>query len=57
MALSDAGLGPVQISRQLDIFRHCVQNVIKKYDETSQYNDLQRTDCPKKNLKSWQFDI
>ena len=46
--LSDAGLSQVQISRQPDISRHCVQNIIKEYNDTGQYNDLQRKDCPEK---------
>ena len=29
IALSDAGPSQVQISRQLNIYRHCVQNAIK----------------------------
>ena len=52
VALSDAGLSQVQISRQLDISRHCVQNPIKKYNETGQYNDLLQTGCPTKTSKS-----
>ncbi|CAF2016844.1 unnamed protein product [Rotaria magnacalcarata] len=48
VALSDAGLNQVEISRQLHISRHCVQNAIKKYKETGQYNDFPRTGRPKK---------
>ena len=54
--LSDAGLSQVQISRQLNISRHRIHNAIKKYNETGQYNDLQRTGCPKK-FKIVTFDI
>ena len=49
VALSDSGLNQVQISRQLNISKHCVQNAVKKYKETRQYNDFPRTDRPKKN--------
>lgn len=48
VALSAAGLNQVQISKQLNISRHCVQNAIKKYKETGNYNDLKRTGRPKK---------
>ena len=48
VALSDAGLSQIQISRQLKISRHCVQDAIKKYNETGQYTDLQRTGCLRK---------
>ena len=56
VALSDNGLNQVQISRQLNISRHCVQNAVKKYKETRQYNDFPRTDCPKK-FQIVAFDI
>ena len=36
LALSDSGHNQVQISRQLNISRHCVQNAVKKYTETRQ---------------------
>ena len=45
VALSDARFSHVQISKQLNISRHCVQNTVKKYNEIGQYNDLQRTGC------------
>ena len=48
VALSDSGLKQVQISRQLNISRHCVQNAVKRYKETRQYNDFPRTDRPKR---------
>jgi transposase len=48
VALSDAGLSQVQISKQLKVSRHCVQNAIKKYKETGKYDDLKRTGRPKK---------
>ena len=48
VALFDAGLNQVQISKQLKISRHCVQNAIKKFKETGQYKDLKRTGRPKK---------
>ena len=47
-ALSDSGLNQVQISRQLNISRHCVQNTVEKYKKTRQYNDFPRTGRPKK---------
>ena len=55
-ALSDAGLRQVQISRQLNISRHCAQSAIKKYNKTGHYNDLERTGCPKK-FKIVTFDV
>ena len=48
VALFDAGLTQVQISKQLKISRHCVENAIKKFKETVQCNDLKRTGRPKK---------
>ena len=39
-ALSDSGLNQVQLSRQLNISTHCVQNAVKKYKKTRQYNVL-----------------
>ena len=48
MPLFDAGLTQVQISKQLKISRDYVQNAIKKFKETGQYNDLKRTGRPKK---------
>ena len=47
VAFSDSELKQVQISRQLNISRHCVQNAVKKYKETRQYNDFPRTGRPK----------
>ena len=47
VAFSDAGLNQVEISRQLNISKHCVQNAVKKYKETRQYNDFPRTGRPK----------
>ena len=55
IALSDNGLNQVQISRQLNISRHCVQNAAKKCKETRQYNDFLRTARPKRNSKSWRL--
>ena len=49
VALSDSELNQVQSSRQLNIFRQCVQNAVMKYKETRQYNDFPRTGRPKKN--------
>ena len=46
--LSDSGLNQAQISRQLNISRHCVQNAVKKYKETGQYNDFPRNGRPKR---------
>ena len=48
VALFDSGLNQVQISRQLNISRHCVQNAVKKYKKTRQCNDFPRTGRPKK---------
>ena len=47
VALPDSGFNQVQISKQLNISRHCVQNAVKKYKETRQYNDFPRTGRPK----------
>ena len=48
VALSNAELNQVEISSQLNISRHYVQNPIKKYKETGQYNDFPRPGRPKK---------
>ena len=56
VALSDSGLNQVQISRQLNISRHCVQNAVKKYKEARQYNDFPSTGRPKK-FQIVAFDI
>ena len=47
VALSGSGLNYVQISRQLNISCHCVQNALKKYEKTRQYNDFSRIGRPK----------
>ena len=39
VALSDIGLSQVQISRQLNISRHCVQNPIEKQVNTMTFNE------------------
>ena len=46
--LHDTGLNPVQISKQLKVSRCCVQNAIKKYKKLRRFDDLQRTERPKK---------
>ena len=56
VALSDAGLNQVEISSQLNISRHCVQNAIKKNKKTGQYNDFPRPGRPKK-IQIVAFDI
>ena len=56
VALSDSGLNQVQISRQLNSSRHCVQNAVNKYKETRQYNDFPCTGRPKK-FQIVAFDI
>ena len=56
VALSDSGLNQVQISRQLNISRHCLQKAVKKYKETRQYNDFPCTGHPKK-FQIVAFDI
>ena len=43
VALSDVGHSQVEFSKQLKASRHFVPNAIKKYKETGQYTDLQRT--------------
>ena len=48
VALSDSGLNQVQISRQLNISRHSVQNAVKRYKPARQYNDFPRTGRLKK---------
>ena len=52
VALPDSGLNQVRISRQLNIYSHCVQNAVKKYKGTRQYNNFAST-SPSKNPKSW----
>ena len=56
VALSDSGLNQIQISRQLNISSPCVQNAVKKYKKTRQYNDFPRTGRPKK-FQIVAFDI
>ena len=56
VVLFDSGLNQVQISRQLNISRHCVQNTVKKYKETRQYNVFSRTGRPKR-FQIVAFDI
>ncbi|CAF3791826.1 unnamed protein product [Rotaria socialis] len=48
VALPYAGLNQTQIARQRNISRHCVENAIKKYKKTGQYNDFLRTGRPKR---------
>ena len=48
VALHDVGLNQVQISKQLKVFRCCVQNAIKKYKKLCWFDDLQHTGRPKK---------
>ena len=57
VALHDAGFNQVQISKQLNISRCCVQNVINKYKRLGTYDDLKRSGRPKKlNARSfWQL--
>lgn len=48
VALHDAGLNQVQISKQLKVSRCCVQNAIKKFKQLGIYKDLKHTGRPKK---------
>ena len=57
VVLSDSGLNQIQISKQLNISRHCVQNAVKEYKETRQYHDFPRTDRPKNKIQIVVFDI
>ena len=50
VALYDAGFNQVHISKHLKISWHRVQNAIKKYKETGNYDDLKRIGCLKKIL-------
>ena len=48
MALRDAGLNQVQISKQLNVSRCFIQNAIKKYKQLGRFDDLKHTGRPKK---------
>jgi transposase len=48
VALHDAGLSQVEISKQLGISRCCVQNAVKKYEETGSFDDKSRSGRPRK---------
>ena len=48
VALFDAGFNQVQISKQLKVSRCCVQNAIKKFRDQGIYNDLKRSERPRK---------
>ena len=48
VALHDAGFNQVQISKQLNISRCCVQNAMKKYKRLGTYDDSKRSGRPKK---------
>ncbi len=48
--LSNTGLHHIQSSKELNGSRHCVQNVIKKFKETGQYNDRKWIVRPRKIL-------
>ncbi|CAF3398923.1 unnamed protein product [Rotaria socialis] len=48
VALHDAGLNQVDISKQLIVSRCCVQNAIKKYKQLGRFDDLKHTGRPKK---------
>ena len=42
VALHDVGFNQLQISKQLNIFRCCVQNAINKYKYLDTYEDSER---------------
>ena len=48
VALHDVGFNQVQISKQLNISRCCVQNAINKYKHLGIYDDSKRSGRPKK---------
>ena len=47
VVLHDAGFNQVQISKQLNISRCCVQNAINKYNRLGTYDDSKRSGHPK----------
>ena len=48
VVLHDAGFDQVQISKQFNVFRCCIQNTINKYKHLGTYEDSKRSGCPKK---------
>ena len=54
VALRDAGFNQVQISKQLNISRCCVQNAINKYKRPGTYDDSKHSGRLKK-LNAWGF--
>ena len=48
VALDQAGMNQVQISKQLKVSRCCVQNAIKKFKTAHHYNDSKRSGRPSK---------
>ena len=48
VALHDAALNQVWISKQPKISQYCVQNPIKIYKQLSGFDDLKHTGCPGK---------
>ena len=48
VALHDVSLNQVQISKQLDVSRYCVENPIKKYKQLGRLNDLKPAGRPMK---------
>ena len=47
VALHDAAFNQVQISKQLNIFRYCVQNAINRYKRLDTYNNSTLSRRPK----------
>ena len=48
VALHDVGYNQVQISKQLNISRYCVQNAINKYEHLGTYDESKRSGRPRK---------
>ena len=48
VALHDAGFNQVQISKQLNISRCCVQNAINKCERLGIHTGSKRSECPEK---------
>ena len=48
VALHNVALNQVQISKQLNVSRSCVENVIKKDKQVGRFDDLKHTGRPKK---------
>ena len=46
--MHDTGFNEVQISKQLNIFRCCVQNLLNKYKRLGKYDDSKRAGRPKR---------